>query len=486
VVAQAVRAKGAPGQWYGWALALVVPLAVLLTLVKFPQYDPMLRMPVPHFIIISLVGLAGAALAAMTGVVAERSEDGRVLFLSLAFFTISGFFFIHGFLTPNVLIGGVTSGEGWTTLVGLLGGALFLALSVLRPRPQLRWPLGKFRRGLYVLVLLSMVMGLVISIAYPNAIILSGGYDAAYGQPVEAALWSMTIVTIGLLAFAARRYIQEFRLARLRIQSSVTYGILFLIDAQVGLALSEVWSLAWWVYHGLVLAGLATILVAIVTELGRGATVAESIQGLFLLGTVAKLERSYNETIGGLIGSVEARDPSTQGHSLRVAQIATLIGEAMHLSPEDLHKLHQAGELHDVGKIGVPDAILNKPGPLTDEEFAVIQRHTVKGEAMIRTIPSLSASLPGIRSHHERWDGSGYPDGLAGEAIPLQGRILAVADVYDAMMSIRAYRPAHQLDTVLRELRDGAGVRYDPDVIEAFFWAEVWRSAPTSRSPANA
>ncbi len=486
MVAQAVRAKGAPGQWYGWALALVVPLAVLLTLVRFPQYDPVLRVPVAHFISISLVGLAGTALGMMTGIVAERSEDGRVLFLSLAFFTVSGFFFIHGFLTPNVLLGRATSGEGWSTLVGMLGGALFLALSVLPPRPQLRWPLGKFRRGLYALVFLSMVMALVISVADPEFILSPEAYESAYGEVVEAALWSATIVTVGLLAFAAWRYIQEFRLARLRIQSSVTYGILFLMDAQVAFALSRVWHLSWWVFHGLVLAGLATILVAIVTELGRGATVAESIQGLFLLGTVAKLERSYNETIGGLIGSVEARDPSTQGHSLRVAQIATLIGEAMHLSPEDLHKLHQAGVLHDVGKIGVPDAVLNKPASLTDEEFAVIRRHTVRGEAMIRTIPSLRATLPGIRSHHERWDGSGYPDGLAGEAIPLQGRILAVADVFDAMTSPRAYRRAHQLDAVLRELREGAGTRYDPEVIEAFFWAEVWRFAPASRSPTNA
>ena len=281
VAAQAVRVTGAPGQWFGWALALVVPIAVLLTLVNSPPYDPVLRTPAAHFIVVSLISLSGAVLAAMTGIAAQRSDDVRVLLLSLAFFTVSGFSFINGLLTPNVLMGRATSGEGWTTLVGLLGGALFMALSALRPRPRLRWPVGRLRRSAYLLVSLGMAAALAVSIAYPNFIISSEGYDAAYGQPVEVALWAVTTITVGLLGFAAWRYIQEFRLARLRIQSSVTYDLVFLIDAQLGLAVSQVWHLAWWVYHWLVLAGLTTILIAIVTELGRGATVVDSIQGLF-------------------------------------------------------------------------------------------------------------------------------------------------------------------------------------------------------------
>jgi len=175
-----------------------------------------------------------------------------------------------------------------------------------------------------------------------------------------------------------------------------------------------------------------------------------------------------------LVGPVESGEPYMRGHSRRVALMAALIGEALQLSLEDLRTLHQSALMHDIGKIGVPDTILNKPERLTDDEFLVVKSHPVRGEAIARAFPHLANALPGIRSHHERWDGSGYPDGLVGDAIPLQGRIIAIADVFDAMTSSRAYRGAHDLRTVLGELRRGAGVRYDRQVVEAFFQAEVW------------
>ena len=482
----AAAPRAIPWHWFGWALALVAPIAVLVTLAASPQFNPLIFTPRAHFIVTSSVSVLGALLAVLTGIVAQHSGDVRVLLLSLAFFTISGFWVLHGILTPTVLFREVSTGEGWSMLVAQLGGAAFLALSAVQPTARLRGQLGRFRRAAYLLVLAAIVVAFAVALLFPN--LLSAGeaaegrlpaeaYAAAYGQTVETALWISAAVTIALLTFAAWRYIQEYRLTRLRIQASVTYGLLFLIDAQLGLALSEAWHLAWWVYHWLVLLGLGTIVAAIVMGLGQGTTLAKSIQGLFLLGTVEKLEQSYNETIVALINSVEARDPYTQGHSQRVAQMATLIGEAMRLSPESVRTLHQAGLLHDVGKIGVPDAILNKPGRLTDEEYAIMKGHPVRGEEMIRGIPSLRATLPGIRSHHERWDGSGYPDGLAREAIPLQGRILAVADVYDAMTSGRAYRAPFKREVVLDELRTSAGTRYDARVVRAFLEARCYEAS---------
>jgi len=174
------------------------------------------------------------------------------------------------------------------------------------------------------------------------------------------------------------------------------------------------------------------------------------------------------------VNPIEVGDPYMRGHSRRVALIAALVGEALQVPLESLLTLNQSALLHDIGKIGLPEVILNKPGCLTDEEFGTVKQHPTRGEAIVGAFPDLQDTLPGIRSHHERWDGSGYPDGLAGEAIPLQGRIIAIADVYDAMTSDRAYRPAHQLETALEELRSGAGVLYDPRAIDAFFASEVW------------
>lgn len=138
------------------------------------------------------------------------------------------------------------------------------------------------------------------------------------------------------------------------------------------------------------------------------------------------------------------------------------------LEPETLRALHQGASLHDVGKISVPDRILNKPGALTDDAWAAIEAHPVTGWELASRAPSLRDSLAAIRHHHERWDGSGYPDGRAGPDIPLAGRIVAVADVWDALTSDRAYREAWQLDRAVSHIVGAAGGLFDPLCVEAF------------------
>jgi len=139
---------------------------------------------------------------------------------------------------------------------------------------------------------------------------------------------------------------------------------------------------------------------------------------------------------------VEARDPYTEGHCSRLSDYAAHLGEAMGLGAEDVVALRRAGVLHDIGKIAVPDAILRKPGPLDADEMAVLRRHPVTGEQICQPLRTLHRVLPIIRHHHEHWNGAGYPDGLAGENIPLLARVLQVADAYDALTSSRPYKPA--------------------------------------------
>lgn len=173
-------------------------------------------------------------------------------------------------------------------------------------------------------------------------------------------------------------------------------------------------------------------------------------------------------TIQALAAAVDAKDPYTQGHSQRVADYATALARHVGASQPELDLLHTTGTLHDVGKIGVPDAILKKPGRLDDEERAIMETHPVLGEVIVRKAPQLAATLPGVRHHHERWDGKGYPDGLAGEAIPLMARYLALADTFDAMTSDRPYRKGLSLEIALTEIRKGAGTQFDPDLAPAF------------------
>ncbi|WP_246073151.1 HD domain-containing phosphohydrolase [Paenibacillus dokdonensis] len=169
--------------------------------------------------------------------------------------------------------------------------------------------------------------------------------------------------------------------------------------------------------------------------------------------------------------ALDARDPYTAGHSLRVAEYSELIGRLCGLSPEDLMVIRKSALLHDIGKIGVRDTVLLKEGRLTDEEFDQIKLHPGLGENILLQIEpkdAMAVLLPGVRSHHERYDGKGYPDGLAGEEIPLLGRIIAVADAYDAMTSDRPYRKGMASSVALLILDEGRGTQWDPVFAKVF------------------
>jgi putative two-component system response regulator len=170
-----------------------------------------------------------------------------------------------------------------------------------------------------------------------------------------------------------------------------------------------------------------------------------------------------------LSNAIEAKDAYTEGHAERVAHYAVEIGKKLGLPYDALRRLRLGGVLHDIGKIGVAEAILNKPGPLTDEEFAIMKRHPAIGDTICRPLKSLRDVLPIIRSHHERPDGSGYPDGLRGDDIPLEARIVCLADVYDALATTRSYKRAFSRDRCLEIVRaDTAKGLFDPKVVEAF------------------
>jgi ribonuclease P protein subunit RPR2 len=181
-----------------------------------------------------------------------------------------------------------------------------------------------------------------------------------------------------------------------------------------------------------------------------------------------ELRRSYMATVRALSNAVEARDAYTGKHAERVTAYGMEIARALGMPLTDVPELEFGFLLHDVGKVAIPDAILYKPESLTDEERALMARHPVIGAEIIRGIEFLGDAALVVRSHHERWDGNGYPDGLAGEEIPLVARVFAVADVLDALTTDRPYRPASSLAVARGMIRKESGTQFDPLVVEAF------------------
>jgi putative two-component system response regulator len=181
----------------------------------------------------------------------------------------------------------------------------------------------------------------------------------------------------------------------------------------------------------------------------------------------AQLRRAYRDSLIVLAAAIEARDPHTRSHVERVAEYALLLGRELGLNDHQLAELEFSAILHDIGKISVPEAILLKTDTLDKNEMAEMRRHPDVGAAMVKDIPYLLPAIPGIKHHHERYDGKGYPDGLAGEAIPLAARILAVADALDAMTTRRPYKPPRSLEDALVVMRAESGRQFDPKVVAA-------------------
>lgn len=219
--------------------------------------------------------------------------------------------------------------------------------------------------------------------------------------------------------------------------------------------------------------------------IGIGALVGDLISSL--RAHIRELRDLNEQTIVAFVQAVDAKDPHTAKHSMKVAEYAVQIARELGFTDDEAERVRRAALLHDVGKIAVPGVILNKPGKLTADEWETIKRHPVDSVRIIEGVEYFRPYVAGVRHHHERMDGEGYPDRLRGEAVPLDARIIAVADAFDAMTSSRAYRPALSKEAAVTELKACAGRQFDEQVVLALIRAlDKKRSGRTPKAAANA
>jgi HD-GYP domain-containing protein (c-di-GMP phosphodiesterase class II) len=292
--------------------------------------------------------------------------------------------------------------------------------------------------------------------------------------PVQGLDWGVLVERPTALAFAPVRTMQQRTLAVSAVTALFALALGFALSRRLIVPLQNLATTSSDIAEGNFAARSAIKGLDEIAQLaGNFNHMAGSIENLVrrLRQALRQNQELFLETIRTLAAAIDAKDQYTRGHSERVSSYSLAIARHLGLSQEEVFRVRIASILHDVGKLGIRDGILNKPGGLTDEEFAVMRQHPGIGAQIMAPIRMLKDIIPGIRNHHETWDGKGYPDRLTGEQIPLVARIIGAADTFDAMTTTRPYQQAMELDYVLEKMQAMSGSRFDPKVVEALLAA---------------
>ncbi len=449
------------------AALLMAPLAVFAFLYYFPDQDPLLMHSRVHFWSVGATSLAAVAACAIMVISARTLRETRLLFLTLCFAAIAGIFSVHGLMTPGVIAHTFYASVSVSSWLSVIVGAIFAALSAASlPRGVDRLIR---RAGGIIFAWAVIAIGAYITLSFTVQEWLNT-------LPVTDRNWQygVAIASTALLAFAAWRYGQAYLFARLPSQAAMTGALLLLCEVPAILVWGTTWHLSWWMYHAVYLEAFAVLLAGWAIEARRAGSLRAISDALSMRDALAQLNRGREQPILELVEQLEAKDHYTVGHVHRVGEYAYEIGRRLGMSQPELRDVVLAAQMHDIGKLNTPDTILFKPASLTDEELYEMRKHAARSGEIARRVRALSAVASAVRSHHEQFAGGGYPDGIAGEAIPLIARIVTVADTYDAMTTTRPYRQALSHDAAITELRRVRGTQLDPGCVDAFlaWWSQ--------------
>jgi hypothetical protein len=409
----------------------------------------------------------------------------RVLFLCLGFMSLCAIFAVHGLTTPGILVPNLFreysgSAVAISAYLSLAIPAIFFAASYVPGLARLEsrlpfWPAGW--------LVLFVIIGIA---AYAGIAIYRTWLIAALPLSQPPFSTGLAIFSIALFFFAALRQARSYRRARLVSQAFLLAAFVLLADAAAAMVLFETWTTGWWYYHLLMLASVGLALNSLIVERSRARSLRSVIESALELEVSVDVEELDFEVIAALVAAVEVKDRETQGHNRRVAQLCVQIGRQLGMSATELRVLARTGLLHDVGKLGIPDAILEKHGPLDASESAVMKTHPEIGVAILKRGGHFKRELLGVLYHHERMDGSGYPHGLVADGIPIEARVVAVADTYDVLTTDRPYRQACGGREARRVVEDEAGTHLDPHVVVALMRALDRRETASINSSGSA
>jgi putative nucleotidyltransferase with HDIG domain len=415
-----------------------------------------------HFVAVGVTTIVAGAAAAWLSLLGAQRGDARAVLVGMAFSTMAALLLLHGLATPDIIIG---EQPGDTNpLLAFAGGATLPvggAILALAAFPSLLRPdaVPKLLRLQIVMTAAIVVLG-IIGLAAENLL----PTEPQPGGPAAITALAIGLVLLGGVGLRAWR---TYVLTRRKADLMVVCGICLLAVSLAASLTMDPWTLGWWASHVLELTGIGLVGVPVALDLYRGAQsrpLAGDLRGYEL---VREEEDYLGPHVRALMLELAEKDEYTEVHTRRVAHLAVQVGEQLELPAHRLRALAMGGLLHDIGKLQVPDAVLKKPAPLDEEEYALIKCHPEWGEALTRELGLPARVRRLVRSHHERLDGAGYPDGLGGEQLDLDVRILTTCDVYDALISKRVYRDAWSRTEALERLRAETGTVFDPRCVHA-------------------
>jgi putative nucleotidyltransferase with HDIG domain len=434
----------------GGAVAIVPP-----ALIHFVSREQVMFSSEAHFWSVVLSSMLATAAGVALSYGGWRRGDARAVLVGTAFTVMASLLLVHGFASPGFIVemNGVVALTGAATLP--VGGVI-LALSALPSTrsPRAVTPLLWLQAALMVGVVALGLAALWLPEFVPSV-------------PEPASLPAIAVLVVGLAFYGvlALRALHTVLLTRRRADLGVFVGLVWLAGALVPALTQSYLDLAWWLGHGLEVAGVLLVGLPVAADLFR-ASPSRPLAGDLRGAEIVTAEEAFlGSQVGGLVRLLAEKDEYTEGHTRRVALLAVEVGEELGVPPARLRELATGGLLHDIGKLSVPDEVLKKPGALDDAEYALVQKHTVWGDSLLGRLGFSPRIRDLVRDHHERLDGTGYPNGAT--ALSLETRVLAVCDVYDALRSDRVYREAWVHERAMALLRDEAESKFDARCVEA-------------------
>lgn len=411
---------------------------------------------------IGLETLFAVLIFLIMGIVAYQLRNFKILYVSLSYLTIGTMLAFHGYSFMHDE--GLNERQYMYAQLALLLASFWLWQSSLSGDHRLVRLLGKHRKALLPVWCLMLTLGGVLD-------------NLLLGEFILQVLLSDTgakLITVSILAvntWTVYRHLITYMASRFSIQLAIVYNTGWINTAQVILFTMTKHVMGWWMYHSLMLLSMIVMLLVIIFEYRHNNSLTALARRLHRVSPDRWIQTYMTQSVRELVRKTETKDAYTAGHNYRVTVYALKLGEEMGLSSTQLKSIALGGLVHDVGKLYVPDYVLNKPGKLSTEERKLIENHPVDGYNMCKQIGFMLEELAIIRSHHEKWNGTGYPDQLAGEEIPLVARVIAVADVYDALTSSRSYRKAMSHEEAMNIIHNESGLHFDPRCVEA--WCRV-------------